>query len=225
MHAWSYTKVVVLRTWGFDRNDGYWLARSSKVNQVRTTTISSRFSESLSGGPRHTFPGVRAGMHYSIDGTATEYRRHKQSIGTPVVHPSVFCCSALHPPDGQVYSSQAIRRLPREMTARSDKRWLKSVADPDLVGFFEDSEFDAAEYAKSFYEQREASHAANRYDDVPHSNYQCGVDVSLFLCVPVVACASYASPYKSRFGLRYLELFARPSRSFFLGASLFAAII
>lgn len=159
-------------------------------------------------------------MHYSFDGTAAEYTRHKQSI-CAVVHPSVFCCSALHPPDGQVYSSKAIRRLPREMTARSDKRWLKSVADPDLVGFFEDSEFDAAEYAKSFYEQREASHAANRYDNVPHSNYQCGVDLSLILCVPVVACASYVSLYKSRFGLRCLELFAHLSRSFFLRASLF----
>lgn len=66
-------------------------------------------------------------------------------------------------------SSLATGRLSKEMTARSDKRWLKSVADPDLVGFFEDSEFDAAEYAKSFYEQREASHAANRYDTIWHA--------------------------------------------------------
>lgn len=48
------------------------------------------------------------------------------------------------------------------MTARPDRRWLKAVADPDLVGFFQDSEFDAAEYAKGFYEQREASDAARR---------------------------------------------------------------
>lgn len=49
------------------------------------------------------------------------------------------------------------------MATRSDKRWLKSVADPDLVGAFEDSQFDAGEYAKSFYEEREASHASQRY--------------------------------------------------------------
>lgn len=47
-------------------------------------------------------------------------------------------------------------------SCRKDKRWLKSVADPDLVSFFEDSQFDAAEYAKGFFEQREASHAAHR---------------------------------------------------------------
>lgn len=50
-----------------------------------------------------------------------------------------------------------------EMTSsRKDKRWLKSVTDPDLVSFFEDSQFDAGEYAKGFFEQREASHAAKR---------------------------------------------------------------
>ena len=50
-----------------------------------------------------------------------------------------------------------------EMTSsRNDKRWLKSVTDPDLVSFFEDSQFDAGVYAKGFFEQREASHAAKR---------------------------------------------------------------
>ncbi len=47
-------------------------------------------------------------------------------------------------------------------SSRKDKRWLKSVADPDLVSFFQDSQFDAGDYAKSFFEQREASHAAHR---------------------------------------------------------------
>ena len=51
------------------------------------------------------------------------------------------------------------------MATRPDKRWLKSVADPDLIGAFEDSEFDAGEYAKNFYEQREASQAAQRYQN------------------------------------------------------------
>ncbi|CBJ28418.1 exocyst complex component, putative [Ectocarpus siliculosus] len=49
-------------------------------------------------------------------------------------------------------------------SGRKDKRWLKSVADPDLVSFFEDSQFDAGEYAKGFFEQREASHAAHRVE-------------------------------------------------------------
>jgi len=48
-------------------------------------------------------------------------------------------------------------------SSRKDKRWLKSVADPDLVSFFQDPQFDAGDYAKSFFEQREASHAAHRY--------------------------------------------------------------
>lgn len=48
------------------------------------------------------------------------------------------------------------------MAGRREKRWLKSVADPDLVEFFEDSQFDAGEYAKGFYEQREASQAPQR---------------------------------------------------------------
>lgn len=48
------------------------------------------------------------------------------------------------------------------MPARAEKRWLKSVVDPDLVSFFEDSTFDAGEYAKSFYEQREANQAPRR---------------------------------------------------------------
>lgn len=50
-------------------------------------------------------------------------------------------------------------------SGRKDKRWLKSVQDPDLVSFFEDSQFDAGEYAKGFFEQREASHAAKRWVD------------------------------------------------------------
>ncbi|CAN0042328.1 unnamed protein product, partial [Pylaiella littoralis] len=49
-------------------------------------------------------------------------------------------------------------------SGRKDKRWLKSVQDPDLVSFFEDSQFDAGEYAKGFFEQREASHAAKRVE-------------------------------------------------------------
>lgn len=49
-----------------------------------------------------------------------------------------------------------------KMAGRWEKRWLKSVANPELVEFFEDSEFDAAEYAKGFFEQREAIHAPQR---------------------------------------------------------------
>ena len=48
------------------------------------------------------------------------------------------------------------------MPAKADKRWLKSVVDPDLVCFFENSHFDPGEYAKGFYEQREASQASRR---------------------------------------------------------------
>ena len=48
------------------------------------------------------------------------------------------------------------------MPARAEKRWLKSVVDPDLVSFFGESQFDAADYAKGFYEQREAIQAPLR---------------------------------------------------------------
>lgn len=47
--------------------------------------------------------------------------------------------------------------------ARKEKRWLKSVANPDLVEFFQDSQFDPSEYATGFFEQREASHATHRH--------------------------------------------------------------
>lgn len=67
-----------------------------------------------------------------------------------------------------------------KMATKIDKRWLKSVADPDLVGFFEDPDFDAADYAKSFFEQREASHAAHRcvITEAMYSSRQAVVEVS-----------------------------------------------
>lgn len=60
-------------------------------------------------------------------------------------------------------TQRVVRKKSNIMSSgRKDKRWLKSVEDPDLVSFFEDSQFDAGEYAKGFFEQREASHAVKR---------------------------------------------------------------
>lgn len=77
-------------------------------------------------------------------------------------------------------------------SSRKDKRWLKSVTDPDLVSFFEDSQFDAGEYAKGFFEQREASHAAKRWAKKQRQS----VYTVRYCCsgVSVVAIAFSANP-------------------------------
>lgn len=82
------------------------------------------------------------------------------------MHLYVFCDAPFFfgVPSAEQSSSRSAGNTATEMTSsRKDKRWLKSVTDPDLVSFFEDSQFDAGEYAKGFFEQREASHAAKRW--------------------------------------------------------------